>query len=159
VEAAKEKAPLNRRIFIVHGHDQEMKQTAARTLEALRFQPIILHEQAGAGRTIIEKFEAYADVGFAVVLLAPDDSLFAAPQADAKLVQRTRQNVVLELGFFIGKLGRARVAVIFRNSPDFEPPSDYAGVEYLHYEDGAWRLPLVRELRAAGYEVDANLLP
>jgi predicted nucleotide-binding protein len=148
----------SRRVFIVHGHDEEMKQAVARTLEGLKFTPIVLHEQAGGGRTIIEKFEAYADVGFAVVLLAPDDTLFVAPQPDAKRVQRTRQNVILELGFFIGKLGRSRVAVIFRNTPEFELPSDYAGVEYLHYEDGSWRLGLVRELRAAGYEVDANLL-
>lgn len=157
-DAAERKAPLDRRIFIVHGHDEEMKQTVARALEGLRFQPIMLHEQPGAGRTIIEKFEAHANVGFAVVLLAPDDALFEARAIDAKPVQRARQNVVLELGFFLGKLGRSRVAVIFRNSPHFQLPSDYAGVEYLHFEDGAWRLPFVRELRAAGYEVDANRL-
>src|SRR5258706_1627408 len=83
------------------------KQSVARFLEKLDLKPIILHEQPNKGRTIIEKFEAHADVGFAVVLLTPDDVGEAADRAD-KLKHRARQNVVLELGYFIGKLGRGR---------------------------------------------------
>jgi predicted nucleotide-binding protein len=60
-------------VFVVHGHDGEAKQTLARFLEKLGLSTVILHEQADRGRTIIEKFEHHAAVGFAVVLLTPDD--------------------------------------------------------------------------------------
>ena len=94
------KQEFSNNIFIVHGHDNEMKQTVARTLEKLDLEPIILHEQANEGRTIIEKFMDYSDVSFAVVLLSPDDLAYPKEQSyeDAKF--RARQNVILELGFF-----------------------------------------------------------
>lgn len=86
-----------RKVFVVHGHDEAAKEATARFLEKLDLQPIILHEQASGGRTIIEKFEKYSgDVGFAVVLLTPDD-LGAAQKEPEKLQPRARQNVVLEL--------------------------------------------------------------
>src|ERR1035438_6975181 len=65
--------PLTKKVFVVHGHDDEAKEKVARFLERLKLEPIILHEQPNEGRTVIEKFEVFADVGFAVVLLTPDD--------------------------------------------------------------------------------------
>jgi predicted nucleotide-binding protein len=136
-----------------------MKEAVARSLERLDLLPIILHEQPGGGRTLIGKFEAYSDVGFAVVLLAPDDELAIVNGGSMHRTQRARQNVILELGFFIGKLGRARVAAISKASSEFEVPSDFLGVEYIPYDaEGSWKLRLVRELRQAGFTVDANRL-
>jgi len=57
------------KIFIVHGHDEEAKLSVARFLERLGIEVVILHEQPNQGRTIIEKFEDYSDVGYAEVLL------------------------------------------------------------------------------------------
>ncbi len=145
-------------VFVVHGHDDEMKQHVARTLSKLGLNPIILHEQPNSGRTIIEKFEVNADVSFAVILLSPDDMAFPAG-GDAKRAEpRARQNVVLELGYFVGKLGRNRVFSVKRGD-NLEIPSDFSGVIYTAYDPaGHWRFDLVRELRAAGYTVDANSL-
>jgi predicted nucleotide-binding protein len=97
----------SRKIFIVHGHDNEAKVEVARFLERVGFEAIILHEQANRGRTIIEKVEMHSDVGFAVVLLTPDDE---GGKRGNSTRPRARQNVVLELGYFIGRLGRDRVA-------------------------------------------------
>lgn len=147
------------KVFVVHGHDQEMKQSAARALEQLGLKPIILHEKPDKGRTIIEKFSDYADVGFAVVLLSPDDLGYQKSVSYDKAKFRARQNVILELGFFLGKLGRDRVIALHREDECFEMPSDYDGVIYTPFDgNGAWKLKLVQELRAAGYGVDANAL-
>jgi predicted nucleotide-binding protein len=147
---------VGRRVFIVHGHDEEAKQSLARCLEKLELKPIILHEQPSQGRTIIEKFEGYAGVGFAVVLLTPDDVGAAKDDVD-NFKPRARQNVVFELGFFVGKLGRDRVCALHKG--DVEIPSDFAGVVYVPMGPGdAWRFDLVREMNAAGLDVDSNKL-
>lgn len=141
------------RVFIVHGHDKEAKEAVARLLMKLKLEPIILHEQPNMGRTIIEKFEAEGNVGFAVVLLTPDDLAKAKDGSDLRA--RARQNVVLELGYFVGSLGRAKVCTLVRG--DLELPSDFAGVVYEKFDDGgAWKFVLGRELRAAGYQIDMN---
>lgn len=156
-KAIKLSAPIktfNRNIFIVHGHDNEAKLEVARFLEKLNCHPIILHEQADRGRTIIEKFEAHSDVSFAVVLLTPDD--VGHPQNEpSQAKSRARQNVVLELGFFIGKLGRSNVCPLMKG--EIEVPSDYHGVVYKRMDSsGAWQFDLAKELREAGIAVDMN---
>lgn len=103
--------PAARKIFIVHGHDEGAREAVARYVERLGFEPIILHEQASQGRTIIEKIEAHSDVGFAIVLLTPDD--FGGRKGE-EAKDRARQNVLLELGYFVGRLGRARVCALKR---------------------------------------------
>jgi len=146
------------RVFVVHGHDGEMKLDVARTLEKLGLEPRILHEKPSGGRTIIEKFENYSDVNFAVVLLSPDDIGCSESDFPDGAKPRARQNVIFELGFFIGKLGRNRVAALYRGD-DIEIPSDYDGVVYIPYDtsDG-WKLKLVRELKECGYDIDMNKL-
>jgi len=142
------------KVFLVHGHDDSARETTARFLEKLRLEPIILHEQPNAGRTIIEKVERYAEVAFAVVLLTPDDvgGLGSAPQV---LKPRARQNVILELGYFLGKLGRSHVAALLKG--EVERPSDYDGVLYVPMDAaGAWKLQLARELKNAGLNIDLN---
>jgi predicted nucleotide-binding protein len=142
-------------VFIVHGHDVTARDALARFVEKLGLRAVILHEQPNKGRTIIEKFTENANVGFAVVLLTPDDR--GGPAGDAPTSQRfrARQNVILELGFFLGKLGRHRVCALYRKG--VEIPSDYSGVVFIELDDaGAWRLLLARELRSAGFEIDMN---
>lgn len=147
--------PSNTKIFVVHGHDRAMKESVARFLEKLGLEPIILHEQPNSGRTIIEKFADYSDVGFAVVLLTGDDEGRPKNSSSAPAL-RARQNVIFELGYFIGKLSRSHVCVLFEHG--VEILSDYQGVLYTPLDEGGrWKFDLVRELRAAGFNVDANL--
>lgn len=158
-DAESPKAPSSNQIFIVHGHDEAMKQDVARTLMTLDLKPLILHEKPDKGRTVIEKFSDYSSVSFAVVLLSPDDLARARNEASDLLKPRARQNVVFELGFFIGKLGRENVLSLYRAETEFEMPSDYSGVLYTPYDvSGSWRFKLVQELKSSGYEIDANKL-
>ncbi len=141
-----------RRVFVVHGHDHGSREAVARLLTALHLEPVILSEMPNKGRTIIEKFEAYADVEFAVVILSPDDVGGVSPDG---LRPRARQNVILELGFFIGKLGRERVAAL--RPGDLEEPADVTGIVYTPMDPaGAWKTKLGQELQAAGIRVDLN---
>lgn len=143
---------IARAAFIVHGHDEGSREAIARFLERLSIKPIILHEQANMGRTLIEKFEQHGKVGFAIVLLTPDD---VGGTSSENLKPRARQNVILELGYFIGKLGRAGVCALKKG--DIEQPSDIVGVAYVDYDNsGAWRQKLAKEIEAAGIEVDWN---
>ncbi len=146
----------SRRVFVVHGRNEGVKQAVARALEQLDLEAIILHEQADEGRTLIEKFEDHGgEAVFAVILMTGDDRggpVAAAPESSRP---RARQTVVLELGYFRGILGKRRVCVLFE--PDVEMPSDYAGVLYKKLDEaGAWRLELARELRAAGIPVNVE---
>ncbi len=139
-----------RTIFLVHGHDGEAKHHIARFLEqataAAGTKVTILDEQPNRGDTIIEKFERHAkDSGYAVVLLTPDDEGGVAGRGEVQ--KRARQNVVYEMGYFIGKLGRDKVAVI---NAGVEPPSDVAGVAYIPYPNGNWKADLISELKAGG---------
>ena len=145
-------AASSNKVFIVHGHAGEAREAVARFLDRLGFEPIILHEQANQGKTIIEKFEAHAGVGFAVILLTPDD--VGGPSASEQKA-RARQNVMLELGYFIGRLGRGRVCAL--KAGDIEMPSDILGVVWTPYDaSGAWKLGLAKELQAAKYSIDWN---
>lgn len=148
------------RVFVVHGHDNEMKQAVARTVEHLGLEAVILHEKPNRGQTIIEKIERFSDVGFAVVLLSPDDTGYSNSAGEDAAKLRARQNVILELGYFAGKLGRENVIALHRGSEDekLELPSDYDGVLYTPYDgdSGTWRGKLVAELRESGYSVSAD---
>ncbi|MBX3490503.1 nucleotide-binding protein [Parvibaculum sp.] len=144
--------PMSNKVFIVHGHDGEAREAVARFLEKLGFEAIILHEQASRGRTVIEKVEAHSDVGFAIILLTPDDVGRAKDMTE--LEPRARQNVLLELGYFIGKLGRDRVLALKRGV--VEIPSDFAGVVWESYEGTGWKQSLAKELEAAGHKIDWN---
>ena len=147
---------VGNKIFIVHGHDEESKLAVARCIERLSLVPIILHEQPNQGRTIIEKFEDYAGVSFAIILLTPDD-VGASKINIKKLSPRARQNVILELGFFIGKLGRNKVCALHKG--DLELPSDISGVIWEPLDEGgAWMLKIGKEMKAAGLDIDLNKL-
>lgn len=138
----------NDEIFIVHGRDTPAKHEVELLIERAGLKPIVLHRQPNEGRTIIEKFEAHGGAaGFAVVVLTPDD--VGGLDAD-KLRPRARQNVIGELFWFAGRLGRNRVCALKKG--DIEMPSDFAGIGYTDMDDrGAWKTELLRELQAAGY--------
>ncbi|HQD34288.1 MAG TPA: nucleotide-binding protein, partial [Bacteroidales bacterium] len=144
-------------IFIVHGHNEEMKQSVARCIEKLKLNPIILHEQSSKGKTIIEKFFDYSNVIYAIILLSADDIAYPKDENSNNFKYRARQNVIFELGYFMGKLGRERVLSLYEEIDNFEIPSDYNGVLFIPYDKkGNWKLELVKELKAVGISIDAN---
>jgi predicted nucleotide-binding protein len=146
---------ISDKIFIVHGHDGDTKLQVAEFVERITGErPVILHEQADSGRTVIEKFEEHAsEAGFAIILLTADDAGKAknAPQLNL----RARQNVVLEFGYFMAKLGRSRVVALYEAG--VELPSDVSGVLYKSLA-GNWHTGLAQELKAAGIEIDFSKL-
>ncbi len=139
-----------RKVFLVHGHAEALNQEVARTIEKLGLEAIILREQPNSGKTIIEKFEEFAkDVNFAVILLTADDKV------EGEDTYRARQNVVFEMGYFMGALGRQNVMCLLQEN--VEKPGDIDGVVYTMIDKaGVWKYSLVKELKACGYEVDAN---
>jgi internalin A len=147
-----------KKVFIVHGHDN-VKEAVARFIEKAGLEVIILKERPSRGKTIIEQLEDYSDVDFAVVLLTPDDvgGLAKNKGNSSELLERARQNVILELGFMMGKLGRSNVCVLHKGN--IELPSDYQGVIYIEIDNNeAWKQKLAREIKEAGLEVDMNKL-
>jgi hypothetical protein len=142
-----------RKVFVVHGHNDGLKQAVARLLEKLDIQPVVLHEQPSQGKTIIEKFEHYSKVSFAIILLTADDE--GKGRGESNLRSRARQNVILEWGFFLGLLGRKRVCALYEDG--IEIPSDYSGVLLVKIDSGsAWQYQVAKELRATGIDVDLN---
>lgn len=140
---------LTKKIFVVHGHAENVNQEVARTIEKLGLEAVVLREQPNSGKTIIEKFEEYAkDVNFAVILLTADD------RTEGEKF-RARQNVVFEMGYFMGALGRDHVMCLVQEN--VEIPGDTAGVVYTQIDKvGIWKYSLVKELKSCGYDVDAN---
>jgi len=150
-----ERSIMSNKVFIVHGHDDTAKLEMARTLEKAGFEAIILHEQPDAGRTIIEKFESYADVSFAVILYTECDLGRAKEMSVESEKYRARQNVVFEHGFFLGKLGRDHICALVKGN--VEVPGDLSGVVYVPMDKaGAWKMSLATNMKAAGLPVDMN---
>jgi len=153
--ASAEGIASGKRVFVVHGWDQGLKNGVARFIEALGLEPVILHEQADQGQTVIEKLEREARVGFAVVLCTADDVAGGNRAIEAgeenrdvqALRYRARQNVIFELGYFVAKIGRSRVSIVM--DPDLEIPSDLAGVVYIHRS--SWKTELIKALTDADY--------
>ncbi len=149
VAAIAPKLPISNEIFLVHGRDDAAKTEVARLIERAGLTAIILHEQPNGGRTIIQKFEDHGGAaGFAIVLLTPDD---VGGLTDAALQPRARQNVIGEMFWFAGRLGRERVCALKKGN--IELPTDFAGVGYVDMDEtGAWKKDLLRELDHAGYK-------
>lgn len=156
-KVSKDKSETDRtKVFIVHGHDDLAKTQASEFVRKLGLIPIILHQQASGGKTIIEKIESYSNVGFGIVLYTPCD-LGSKVGEEKHLSPRARQNVVFEHGFLIGKIGRENVAALVKDT--VETPNDIAGVVYIPMKsEGNWELQLARELKSSGYDIDLNKL-
>lgn len=141
----------NDKVFIVHGHDDNLKNSVARLLEQQGIEAIILHEQVNTGKTIIQKVEHYGNsVGAAIILFTPDDKGKAISENEYK--KRARQNVVFEAGYFIGYLGRDRIIPLLSDS-GIELPGDLSGVVYT---SDMWQFKIMQELKAMGFNVDMN---
>jgi len=141
------------KIFVVHGQDNEMKSDITQTLQKLDFDPIILHEQPNSEQILSD----YAHVSFAVVLLSPDDLAYPTEKTPDEAKYRAKQNIIFELGYFLGRLGKQNVVAIYRKKKDFEIPNQYSGFAWIEYKTG-WYFELIRELKAANFDVDANKL-
>jgi hypothetical protein len=168
------------KVFVVHGHNDTIKDAVAAYLQSLDLEPIILHLQPSLGKTIIEKVEHYSNVGFAVILLTQDDlgrtlgplqfiptqeagGLFSkktvihAGKPSGKQNPRARQNVIFEFGYFIGLLGRNRVAALCEEG--IERPSDIDGLVYISLDnEGLWESALKKEIEAAGIKTGLKKL-
>ena len=143
---------ITNRVFVIHGRDHGTRDTVAGFLRKLGLEPVILEEQPDRGLTVIEKFEENARGDFVVALLTPDD--VGGPNAD-ELKPRARQNVIFELGYFVGKFGRDKVRALMKE--DLEIPSDYSGVLYIPLDEGGgWKTKLIGEMKSAGLDIDAN---
>lgn len=136
-------------VFIIHGHDELMKKELQLLLYQAGVNNIVLHEQADSGRTIIDKLvEESSKANYAIALFSPDDVLESGER-------RARQNVILELGYFMGKIGKARVRILIKENTNI--PSDLLGILYEKYDSiGAWKVKILKELLAAGIYVDIN---
>lgn len=134
-------------VFIIHGHDDGLKTEVQLLLTRAGVYNLVLHEQPDMGRTIIDKLvEESSESNYAIALLSPDDRLI-----DGSI--RARQNVILEIGYFIGRLGKERVRILKKG--DIEIPSDLHGILYENYDSaGAWKIKLCKELIAVGIYVD-----
>ena len=163
IESNNLKLPYHpKKIFIVHGHDKEAKLELKIMLRDFGLTPIILDERPDKGRTIIEKFEEeISDIGYAFILLTPDDKITISTdndetdQPNTKKINRARQNVVFEMGFFMGRRGRKRVCCIYKG---VEKPSDIEGIVYKPYDDSINELyrSIRNELKTAGYQITEN---
>ncbi|MEJ3647044.1 nucleotide-binding protein [Pseudomonas bubulae] len=142
-----------RKVFIVHGRDDLAKYEVSRFIEGLGLEAIILHEQANAGMTIIEKIERYTnDADFALVLYTPCDQGRGYHEKQESPKDRARQNVVFEHGYLMAKLGRENVCALVKGV--VETPNDINGVVYAPLDQsGAWKVEVVKELRACGYRI------
>ncbi len=155
-----------REVFITHGKDLKPLDELKAILCEAGLNPIVLNEQPSGGRTVMEKLEAYSDVGFAFVILTPDDlggfveaggSVWSRPARLRKFLKtahtRPRQNVILEFGYFVGKLGRDKVACLLKKP--VEQPSDMQGIVYLSFKESLKEIKneILKELRAAGYNI------
>ncbi len=147
---------LSNKIFVVHGHSELLIAQTESFLQRLGFEPIILRNQANQGQTIIEKLENNTDVPFAIVLYTACDH-GSLNDANAPLRPRARQNVVFEHGYLNAKLGRNRVCALVEDGVEY--PGDLSGVVYIPIDpNGAWKIKVANEMKAAGLEVDLNKL-
>ena len=152
--AVADKNAISKNVFVVHGHDTAFKNDVSAFLRKIGLSPVVLHEKASGGGTIIEKIEKYSDVGFGVVLYSECD-VGAAKGIKPDLRPRARQNVVFEHGYLIGKLKRGRVCALVNG--DVEKPNDISGVVYIEYNSSFdWKVTLIKELRASGFTVSMD---
>lgn len=163
IKGGETKGPLNysNRVFVVHGRDESAKQQLEIFLAEIGLEPVVLHRETDGGRTLIEKFEHYADVGYAFILLTPDEIAYVSNEDgnsdDERLKERrARPNVIFEFGYFVGKLGRHRTCCLLK-----EPvvvPSDLNGLVYKSFNGSVEEIgyAIIKELRAAGYKLSVT---
>lgn len=144
---------LRRNVFVVHGHENEVLQTIITFLQKMDLRPIILRDLPSGGQALIDKLEAAANVAFAVVLFTPDD--VGGLQSSESPTPRARENVIFELGYFLGKLGKQKVCILHKANTSIS--SDYQGMPCVSIDladSTSWQLSLAREMKAVGLSID-----
>ena len=148
----------NNKVFVVHGHDEQIKTQLEIFLTELGLEPIVLHRKADEGLTVIEKFEKHSDVGYAFILLTPDDIGYPVSQesrsdTERRKEARARQNVIFEFGYFLAKLGRQRVCCLYKEGVTL--PTDVSGILYKKVQNAVEEVAfsILKDLKAAGYKV------
>ena len=146
----------NRKVFVVYGHDNHARTQLEAMLRRWDLEPLILDQLISSGQTIIEKLEEYTQqANFGIVLATPDD--IGYPKNDeTKKQYRVRQNVVLELGMLLSKIGREKIAILLSQAEDMEKPSDIDGLIYIPFKDNVeeTKLSLTKEMQNNGYALD-----
>lgn len=158
IEDKSKKTFPNNKVFIVHGHDIELKNDTELFLKSINLDPVVLHRQLDEGLTVIEKFEKHSEVTYAIILLTPDDIGFPISEIQKNDIERAieyraRQNVIFEFGFFVGKLNRKKVCCIYKEGVTL--PSDLGGLIYKRVNKSVEEvgLFLMQELKNAGFPV------
>lgn len=154
------KKVVNNKVFVVYGHDMHARTQLEAMLRRWDLEPLILDQLVSSGHTIIEKLEEYTDlVNFGIVLATPDDIGFPKNNEDGKKY-RVRQNVVLELGMLLAKIGRSKVAILLSQAEDMEAPSDIDGLIYIPFKDNVeeCKLSLAKEMQNNGYSLEISKL-
>ena len=150
-----------RRVFVVYGHDTTARTQLEAMLRRWDLEPLILDQLASEGQTLIEKLMSYSsdDVSFAVVLVTPDDEGYRRGREDEKKF-RARQNVILELGLLLAKLGRERAAIFIKGQDEMERPSDIQGLIYLPFVSSVEepKLTLAKEMEKQEISLDLSKL-
>ena len=151
---------VNRKVFVVYGHDTVARTQLEAMLRRWDLEPLILDQLESSGKTIIEKLEEYiVQAGFGIVLATPDDVGYPR-EKEAEKKYRVRQNVALELGMLLARLGRPKVAVLLKNTEDMEKPSDIQGLIYLPFTTNVEEtaVGLAKELNKNGYTINVSKL-
>ncbi|WP_169304301.1 TIR domain-containing protein [Pedobacter frigoris] len=154
----KEVAVIAPKLFVVYGHDETSRDQLELVLSKLNIQPFILAKSGGGGLTIIEALEQHvgkdgsAQAG--IVLLTPDDMGFAKKDGDQAMKERARQNVILEMGMLISRLGRQNTIILVKGK--LERPSDTDGIMYHAFNSHVKEVgsALVDRLEGSGFLID-----
>ncbi|MCW4023343.1 MAG: nucleotide-binding protein [Candidatus Bathyarchaeota archaeon] len=144
-------------IFVVQGNNKEMNTDVLETLEKLELETIVLNEELNNEKKLVEKVNGCPNISFGVVLLFPDDSVCFQEKTSDETKYRVSQNVIFELGFLLGKLGKQNIVAVYLPKKGFEIPNQYEGIRWVEYK-GGWYFKLINELKEANYDVDANKL-
>lgn len=145
------------KVFVVYGKEDETSSDVIQTLQKLELEPITLHDEPNSQNSTLGKIEDYPHVSFAVVVLSPDDLAHPMEEPSESAKYRASQNVILELGYFLGKLGKQNVVAIYNKKENFKVPTDITGVIWIEHKTG-WYFQLIRELKECNFDVDANKL-
>lgn len=152
--------PKNRKVFVVYGHDQVARTQLEAMLRRWDLEPLILDQLESSGNTVIEKLEEYIpQADFGIVLATPDDIGYPK-EKDGEKKYRVRQNVILELGMLLSRLGRTKVAILLKNIEDMEKPSDINGLIYIPFSSDVKEatVDLAKEMNRNGYYIDVSKL-
>ncbi len=155
---AREIIEETKKIFIVHGRNLNMRDKVTSLIGRLKLDYVILESEHNGGTTIIEKFLKYSnECEYAIILFSADDiGKLIDSNEDEKF--RPRQNVILELGYFLGTVGRKNIIILHEIGKQIEKPSDFDGIVYEPFDDyGAWKNKLIKEMKKAKIYIDKDL--